>query len=86
MRANTPRTAIVTGGAQGIGKATAQRLLRDGYAVVIADIDDEAGRETEQELLADGAARFVRADVGSESEVRHLIEQSVVFFGRRMRC
>jgi len=37
------KVAFITGGAQGIGKASAQRLLRDGWAVSFADIDEEAG-------------------------------------------
>lgn len=82
MSANRRRTAVVTGGAQGIGKATAQHLLADGYAVMIADIDEEAGRETEQELLALGDARYLRADVGREDDVRHLVEQTLVAFDR----
>lgn len=82
MSVNRSRTAIVTGGAQGIGKATAQRLLAEGYAVMIADIDDEAGRETEQELLGQGSAQYLHADVGVEDEVRHLIEQTLVAFDR----
>jgi len=43
------RTAVITGGAQGIGKAMAQRFLKDGFAVVIADVDEDAGRETAAE-------------------------------------
>lgn len=82
MSANQRRTAIVTGGAQGIGRATAQRLLGDGYAVMIADVDDEAGRETEQELLAFGDAQYLHADVGSEDDVRRLVEQTLVAFDR----
>lgn len=82
MSANRKRTAVVTGGAQGIGKAVAQRLLREDWGVMIADIDEEAGREAEQELLALGDAQFVRADVGAEDEVRHLIEQTRVAFDR----
>ncbi|HLF24500.1 MAG TPA: SDR family NAD(P)-dependent oxidoreductase, partial [Burkholderiales bacterium] len=42
MNADSHRTAIITGAAQGIGKATARRLLRDDFAVVIADLDAEA--------------------------------------------
>jgi NAD(P)-dependent dehydrogenase (short-subunit alcohol dehydrogenase family) len=82
MSARQRRAAIVTGGAQGIGKATAQLLLREGYAVMIADVDDEAGREAEQELRALGDARYLRADVGSEDDVRRLVERTLAAFER----
>lgn len=77
MSAILGRTAIVTGGAQGIGKAITQRLLRDGYRIVIADNDDEAGRETEQELREQGELQFVLMDVAEEEDVRRLVEQAV---------
>ena len=44
------RVAIITGGANGIGKACARRLSEDGFLVVIADIDREAGEALAEEL------------------------------------
>ena len=61
------RVAIVTGGGQGIGSAIAARLVADGYAVVIADNDAEAGREAQRALGP--AARFVKCDVADEAQV-----------------
>jgi NAD(P)-dependent dehydrogenase (short-subunit alcohol dehydrogenase family) len=71
------RTAIVTGGAQGIGKATARRLLEKGMNVVIADVDAEAGEETAQEYEGFGRLRFVVCDVSDESQVRHLVDETL---------
>ena len=61
----TGRCALVTAGAAGIGAATARRLHAEGAAVVIADIDVDAGRELAEQLGP--RARFVRCDV-SEAE------------------
>lgn len=59
------RVALVTGAAHGIGLATAERLLRDGWHVVIAD------RAAEAPALP---ARYVRADVSGEAAVQSLVE------------
>jgi len=76
------RVAIITGGAQGIGKAIAKRLLASGLVVVIADRDAEAGRETEAELRAAGAIGFVHADVSREEDVGQVVEAALKRFGR----
>lgn len=67
---------IVTGGAQGIGKATAKRLLEKGMNVVIADVDDEAGAETVREYKHLGGIRYIRCDVSDEAQVQHLIDET----------
>jgi len=59
------RVALVTGGARGIGQATAARLARDGWRVVVADRDDPP---------PDHVGRFVRADVADEAAVARLID------------
>ena len=70
-------TAIVTGGAQGIGKATARRLLEKGMNVAIADVDEEAGRETVLEYEGFGNIRFFSCDVSDDAQVRRLIDDAV---------
>jgi len=75
------RCAIVTGGAQGIGKATARRLLDAGWAVVIADIDDEAGKETEEEYRDLGPLLFERTDVADEAQVQRMVADTAARFG-----
>ncbi|MCW5845219.1 MAG: SDR family NAD(P)-dependent oxidoreductase, partial [Caldilinea sp.] len=52
------KTIVVTGGAQGIGKAIALRLARAGAYVVAADIDGEAGAEIAEEVSGWGELRF----------------------------
>jgi NAD(P)-dependent dehydrogenase (short-subunit alcohol dehydrogenase family) len=69
------KTAVVTGAAAGTGRAIAQRLGREGAAVVVADIDAELGNQTVRQIQAEGGrARFVRADVRVGDDVQHLVE------------
>ncbi|HYB92070.1 MAG TPA: SDR family NAD(P)-dependent oxidoreductase, partial [Candidatus Binataceae bacterium] len=77
------KTAVVTGAASGIGRATSQRLAREGASVVVADIDEAGGAETVKLIeAAGGRAHFVRTDVTSESEARRMLETAVQKFGR----
>ncbi|KAA0234072.1 MAG: glucose 1-dehydrogenase [Actinobacteria bacterium] len=67
------KVAVVTGGAAGIGLATCRRLATAGASVVIADIDDEAGRAVADELGDQpGGVSFHRADVSAETDVAEL--------------
>jgi 3-oxoacyl-[acyl-carrier protein] reductase len=59
------RTALVTGGAKGIGAATAERLAAEGARVVVADFDEAAATETAERI----GARAVRCDVTSRPDV-----------------
>jgi NAD(P)-dependent dehydrogenase (short-subunit alcohol dehydrogenase family) len=70
----TKKAALVTGGAQGIGKATAQALAFRGYDVAVADVDAEAGRESE--------FPFIRCDVSKEASVEACVRAAVRRFGR----
>lgn len=76
------RTAIVTGGAQGIGKGIAARLLAGGWRVAIVDVDAEAGAETERELNAADRLLFVLTDVSDETAVRTCVDAVIDRFGR----
>ena len=66
--------AIVTGAAQGIGKSIAHRLMQDGYFIVIADIDEKAGKETAASI-GEHKCKFVLCDVGDEKNVKHIYDQ-----------
>jgi NAD(P)-dependent dehydrogenase (short-subunit alcohol dehydrogenase family) len=66
------RTALVTGGAHGIGAAVAARLVRDGWRVVLADRDAARGQDTAGRLGPQ--ARFALADVGDEAAVASLVD------------
>lgn len=70
------RVALVTGGAGGIGFATAERLARDGAAIAICDLDGAAAEAAASRLAAacDVPARGYRANVGEPSDVQALVE------------
>ncbi len=77
------QVAIVTGGAQGIGGATARRLAEEGAGVLVADVDEEtANRNVATIREAGGTAEFCPADVGQHDEVRAMVEQAVSRWGR----
>jgi 3-oxoacyl-[acyl-carrier protein] reductase len=76
MTEATARTAIVTGGARGIGAAIAARLAADGMAVGVLDVD-EAGAKNTARLIADGGGRAVGvlADVSDAASVAAAVDQ-----------
>jgi NAD(P)-dependent dehydrogenase (short-subunit alcohol dehydrogenase family) len=76
------KVAVVTGAGQGIGKAVALRCLQEGMAVVIAEADEEAGKQAEEELLQEGEVAFMRVDVASEEDVRRMAAEAADRFGR----
>ncbi len=65
MRRFEGQTALVTGGAKGIGAATAERLASEGASVVVADFDEAAATETAERI----GGRAVRCDVTSRADV-----------------
>ena len=75
------RVVIVTGAASGIGRATAHRLSRGGWAVVLVDQNASRGAEV-LAALGSGHASFVATDVSQESEVAAAVAHAVEKFGR----
>jgi len=82
MRSLEGRTAFVTGGAHGIGRACVERLQESGAAVVFGDVDEETGREV-AEGLAGGPApvEFAPCDVTSEDQVASVVNGAIDRFG-----
>jgi len=78
------KVALITGGASGIGRATAFRLVQDGAHVVIADINVSGGEQTVDELqkkFGKGRAVFVQCDVTKEAAVQNALRQAVLSYG-----
>jgi NAD(P)-dependent dehydrogenase (short-subunit alcohol dehydrogenase family) len=77
------KTAVVTGAASGIGRATAINMVREGANVVLADIDD-AGLSDVAAVIGDlgGHAVVQHTDVSSEEQIRAMIERTLERFGR----
>jgi 3-oxoacyl-[acyl-carrier protein] reductase len=74
------KVALITGGAAGIGKATAQRFLEEGAQVVICDVNEEAGEAAVQELGPQ--AKFFRVDVTDRQAVQAWVDSVVDKYGR----
>jgi len=72
------RVAVITGAASGIGLAAARRLAAEGAHVVVADVDERAGKEAADAV----GGLFVRTDVTSDDEVRHLYMAAHDQYGR----
>jgi NAD(P)-dependent dehydrogenase (short-subunit alcohol dehydrogenase family) len=68
-------SALITGGASGLGNATATRLAAAGVAVVIVDLPSSAGADAAAQLGVN--ARFVAADVSNENEVQAAVDAAV---------
>ena len=75
------KTAIVTGAAGGIGYAIAERFLREGVRVVVADVNAEKGAKAIKDLEKLGEARFVKADVGKNLDVHNLVASAIDALG-----
>lgn len=77
------RVALVTGGAAGIGRATALAFAAEGVQVMVADLDAQAGERTVSLIREQGGeAEFIRCDVTRSAEVQAMVQATVQRFGR----
>jgi NAD(P)-dependent dehydrogenase (short-subunit alcohol dehydrogenase family) len=76
------KVAVVTGAGSGIGRAVARRLAHEGAAVVVADVDEDAGASAVREIHSEGGqAAFALVDVASETDVSRMVAFAEEHFG-----
>ena len=77
------KIALITGAGEGIGRATALMMARDGAKVAVIDRQVALGEETAQQICDQGGeAIFVAADVSNPSQIEHSVQTTVKHFGR----
>ena len=77
------KIGIVTGAGQGIGRAIAMSYSREGAKVVVADFNEETGRETTELIQSTGgSALFVHCDVSNEASVSAMVDAAISTYGR----
>jgi len=77
------KTAIVTGGGSGIGRATAELFAREGARIVVAEYDAEKGKDVVDSIVqSGGAATFIQVDVSVSHQVQQMIEATVDAYSR----
>lgn len=77
------RVALITGGARGLGRASALRIAAEGRDIALMDLADEAGAAVVREIEALGqAALYLHTDVTDETAVQRAVAQAVTHFGR----
>lgn len=82
MQNFTGKSVFITGGAKGIGAATAERFAQMGARVAITDVDVERGEALAKKIVADGGeAFFAKCDVSVEADIRGATEACVSRFG-----
>jgi hypothetical protein len=77
------KVALVTGGASGIGRATALTFAREGAKLIIADMNEDGGQQTVHMITENGGdATFVQVDVAQTTAVEAMLNKTVETYGR----
>lgn len=76
------KVCIITGGARGIGKATAMKFAANGAKVVICDLDDKLVQTTVKELLEFGEVKGFSVDVTKPEDIRSMVAEIITIYGR----
>ncbi|KAL5725370.1 hypothetical protein ACHQM5_008522 [Ranunculus cassubicifolius] len=75
------KVALITGGASGIGEATAKLFSQHGAKVVLADIQDNLGRSLSKEI-GSSSSSYVHCNVTNESQVQNAVDTAVMKYGK----
>ena len=77
------KVAVVTGGAGGIGRATAALFAEEGARLVIADFDEPGSLQVVSQIKEEGGeATFILTDVSREEDARHVCDKALEMFGK----
>jgi 3-oxoacyl-[acyl-carrier protein] reductase len=76
------KVALITGGANGIGKMTAMKFLQAGAKVVISDFNAEAGNAAVEELNTLGPIMFIQTDVTDSAQIKQMVTQTLEEYGK----
>ena len=76
------KTAVITGGAGGIGRFIAEKFVSSGVSIIIADIDAKRGKKAAAELSKHGQALFINCDISKEAQVKKLVREAKTRFGK----
>lgn len=76
------KVAVITGGASGIGRATAHAMAHAGAAIVVADLDGASADRVAAEITSSGGqAKGIKADIAREDDIQRMIDAAVTVFG-----
>lgn len=82
MEKYSGKTVIVTGAANGIGRAIVNKYANQGANTIIADMNEARGVDLEKELISNGhKSRFIKTDVRNEKDVKEMVKKTVETFG-----
>ncbi|MDP9375577.1 MAG: SDR family oxidoreductase [Chloroflexota bacterium] len=76
------KVAVITGGGAGLGRAVATRFVAEGAAVLVADVNEEGGRETVEAIGDESKAAFRRVDVTDEADCEAAVAEAVGRWGK----
>ncbi|MBQ9052611.1 SDR family oxidoreductase [Rhodococcus sp. (in: high G+C Gram-positive bacteria)] len=77
------KSVVITGGASGIGRASALLAAQSGAKITVADIDADGGKNVVEEIIsAGGTAQFIETDISQEDSVENLIASAIKEYGR----
>ncbi len=76
------KVAIITGAGSGIGKETALLFAKEGAKVVVAEMNEKAGKETVEEINKNGEGFFVKLDVSNREQAKQMVKTTLEKYGK----